>query len=137
MKKLIAIFGAVILVLLLAVLMHKKKHFSEKEIAAASAAAERVNSQLPIQLGITLLVTKASIVENHAEISYLASWPSKVKLDSHMTASLRGSMVQFACGNAAAREIMTMGFDIHHRALAGDGQEMFATVSDLGACLNR
>jgi hypothetical protein len=134
MNKTFAIIGAVVMVSVLLPGCGKKKPVMDP--AAANDAVAAVNSKLPIKLGVDLTLTKASVVGDQVEFDYFSPYPSKMQLPPRATALMRGSMVQYACGDPAARKILNAGFSINHRVNDVENHELFATVGDLAVCAN-
>ena len=100
---------------------------------AAEGVAE-VNAKLPLKLGVALTLTKASFSGDQATFTYIAPYDTPPPVREQ--ASLRGAMVQFACGDAGARKILDSGFDIDHRVLTEETRPLFSTVGNLAVCSN-
>jgi hypothetical protein len=138
MNRIFAVIGAVVIVLALFLVFHKKKPVidPQRQLVAVTEAVTRMNTQLPIHIGVDLILTKAIVVGNQVEFDYLTPYPAKMQLPPRTTGLMRGSMVQYACGIAAARSILDAGFNINHRALDDEGHELFATIGDAAVCAN-
>lgn len=134
MNKTFAIISAVVIVSMLLPGCGKKKPVMD--LAAANEGVAAVNSQLPVKLGIDLTLTKATVVGDQVEFDYMSPYPSKAQIPARATALMRGSMLQYACGNAAARKILNAGYDINHRVIDADGHDLLATVGNLAVCAN-
>lgn len=132
MNKHFAIIGAFAIALVVLPGCGKKK--PPLDMAAVNDAVAAINGQFPLKLGVDLTLTKAIVVGSQVEFDYMSPYPSKVQIPPRATGLMRGSMVQYACGNAEARKILNAGAEINHRVIDADGHEMFATVGDLAVC---
>jgi hypothetical protein len=132
MNKALAMFSALIFVCALVAACGKKK--PSLDMSAVNAGVAAMGSQLPMHLGVDLTLMKASVVGDQAEFEYSSPYPSKVQVPPRATGLMRGSMLQYACGNATARSILNAGATINHRVIDAEGHELFATTGDLAAC---
>jgi len=155
MNRLFAIVGTVIIVSVLLVACGKNK--PAIDMAAVDAGVAAVNSHLPIQLGVDLTLTKASVVGNQVVLDAFSrrviGWELERTLQARLTlGALQRAIVdrqpppgvvhhsdrgvQYACGDPAARSILNAGFNINHRVNDAEGHELLTTLSDLAVCAN-
>lgn len=130
----VTLVAALVVVLLSSTACNKKPAPVVHDAQKAAEGVAEVNAKLPIKLGVALTLIKASFSGDQATFIYVAPYDAPPPVREQ--ASLRGAMVQFACGTPGARKILDSGFDIDHRVLTEDSRPLFSTVGNLAVCSN-
>jgi hypothetical protein len=132
-NKLLAIAGVTLVAALLLVGCNKKKP-APVDPAEIQNAVASLSKQLPVQLGVELTFSAAKVDGDRVEFDYLSPFPSKDALQPRTAALMRGSMMQYACGNKAARSILDAGVTINHRVVDVQDRELYTTSGDSAIC---
>jgi hypothetical protein len=132
MSKLVAVASVIILVAAM-LACHKDP---APDPTVVNDAIDAVNQELPKKVGVDVTLAKASLVNDKlVRFDYESLYPSRVRVPPRATALLRGAMMQFACGDAAARKILDAGVTIDHNVAYTDGNELFDTRADVSVCV--
>ena len=127
---------AVCVIVLVAVLMLACHKDAAPAPAVVSDAIDALNQEFPQKVGVDVTLVKASVVDDKlVRFDYESPYPSRVPVPPRATALLRGAMMQFVCGDAAARKILDAGVTIQHHVSYADGNELFDTRADVSVCL--